>query len=182
MVSNFNPLDCFFKEDEENSDILHSQLIGKIPFAKVDDILNHTTKYANLVDKPSKELYIAQNIDTQEQRANERETTKKTTSKKTTIRSYNNIEFIIEGANLVGYIGTKEEFNDLEDGMLLKGFELMAKCQLGGLKNRGFGVVEYTITTDDDAKRVILKSKKNEANIYDPLVETFYYSFPRFSW
>ena len=177
MVSNLEPQNKFWKETKEG--YRYSALKGVVTYTKKDDLLvtGSVSPYVGFVDAEDREEYLEINADIQEARANARQKEDGDAEKikKANIQSFNKAECIIIGANLTTYLGAKEELTPVEYGMMLKGLELMTKQQLGGLKNKGYGVVSYSITKEDESSsRTVIESSKNEENIYNPNTETFY--------
>jgi len=176
MVTNFEPTDKFWRDGKEG--FRYSGLRGVVSYTKKDDLLTTgSVDSIKVVSDEDKEEYLEMNADIQEARANAR--VKKDESadkiKKANIQAFNKAECIIIGANLVGYLGAKDELTDVEYGMMLRGLELMAKEQLGGIRNKGYGVVSYTISKEDNnSSRDVIVSSKNELDIFNPIVETFY--------
>lgn len=172
----FTPTQFFWSDSEKHPDQKYSRLIKRAPYAKVDDLIGSGTEYASLVSDDLREIYNETVIDTQEERANERKNKSETKTKKETIQSWNEFEYIVAGTELMAYTSSKKELTQLEKGALLKGLSLAVRRQLGGFESKGYGVAEFTIESIDEngIARNVITSRKNEANIFKPIVETFY--------
>ncbi len=177
MISNLEPVNKFWRENQETG-ARYSGLRDSLMYIKKDDILDGGAldKYSAIVSDDDKDDYISRNSDVQEARAIAREKVKNTGSEtekiqKESVKSYNKAECIIIGATLVSYVGKKSDFTQIEKGMLLKGLELMMSQQLGGIKNKGYGVMSYSVVTEDaGSAREVMSSSKNELDIYKPII------------
>lgn len=180
MVSNLEPSNKFWR-DANDGDYRYSGLRSSVTYTKVDDLIKAgvNDKYSGVVSHANKEEYLEINSDIQEARALAREKAKKGDKsekiKKASIQSFNKAECIIIGATLVNFIGEKIEFTKIERGLLLKAIELMMSRQLGGLKNKGYGVMSYSVQVEDETSiREVMSSSKNDNDIYNPIVSKQY--------
>jgi CRISPR type IV-associated protein Csf2 len=175
MVSDLIPIDKHYRV-KEGSDTMRSKLINFETYTKKDELLNGAkTKYGRILSEEDIAIYNEDNDDVQEARKNARETKSNEKVVKHSIQSFNQREWIITGTEFEAFIGSKDDFTDIEKGMLLVGLEAMMSKQLGGIVSKGFGIMEYNITTEvEDGNRDVMGASKNSNNLYAPNVVTQY--------
>ncbi|MDQ1339794.1 MAG: hypothetical protein QG567_948 [Campylobacterota bacterium] len=179
MVSNFEPVEKFWRETEKG--FRFSGLVDTLQYTKKDDLISGSTvdRFTLVVSDEDKAEYVELNGEIQEARAEAREKIKSGGDaekiKKASIQSFNKAECIIVGAELDGFIGEKAELTQVERGMLLKALELMMGEQLGGLRNKGYGVMSYAVKQESEGSvREVMNSVKNENDIFNPIVNTMF--------
>jgi CRISPR type IV-associated protein Csf2 len=171
MNSNLNPTNKMYRV-KEGSDTMRSRLIGYETFTKKDDVTGEIGR--RYLSEDEIDEYLEDVADVQEARSKERDSKEKGT-KKLSIQAFNAREVLKEGTELVGYIASKDNFTDIEKGMLLVTLEGMMKRRLGGGSNNFKGVVTYKITTEVyGGVRDVMSSKTNDANLGNPIITTNY--------
>lgn len=175
MISDLVPVDAKIVDGKYGK---YSKIVQTANYIKKDDLLNgETSQYSKILTDEDIEQYNEDNEDVQTARKKEREDEdSKSSVGKLSIKAYNAREYIVPGTVLVSHIGSKIEMTSIEKGALLCGVEKMMKKQIGSTQNLGFGVMEYTITIENEngGTSTVMTSVKNENNIYNPIVETFY--------
>jgi len=174
MNSNLVPEDKQYRE-QAGKDTLRSKLIGYETFIKEDSVGKEIGK--KFLSQDEIDEYLEDVSDVQEARAQERNSKDGSEKKvkKLSIQAFNAREFIQTGAELIGYIGSKENFTDVEKGMLLTMMEKMMPERLGGGSNNFKGVVTYKITTEvDGGVRDVMSTEVNSNNLSNPIITTNY--------
>jgi len=184
IVHDFIPTENFmnryYEWDTENGKWYKSELIGIDGIVKNDDVAdyNHYARFFTIDDvtfwtekskENQKERKIAKEMAKNENNGDDKD---KKEVKKTDIKNLMSREYVIPGTEFISYMKFKEELTDVEFGLLLKGLKNALKKQLGSIKSKGWGVVSYNITNNDEQETLV--SYPKNGNLVDIAVEETY--------
>jgi len=175
IVHDFIPAENFMNKyyecDTENGKWYKTDLIGIDGIVKNDDVAdyNHYARFFTIDDVT---FWTEKSKENQKERKIAKESDDKKDVKKTDIKNLMSREYVIPGTEFISYMKFKEELTDVEFGLLLKGLKNALKKQLGSIKSKGWGVVSYNITNNDEQETLV--SYPRNGNLVDIAVEETY--------
>jgi len=168
IVTHLEPEDALIKViEKDDTSFAISQIVKRMIFIKKDDILQKT-KFGRFLTR--EDVIAWENIVTKSQEKRKEERKKdieliQEKTKKEAIQSILAKNYIIPNVTFKGFLSTKFDLTEIEEGMLIKGFEKLVHQMLGSSANLGFGICDWDITLNDTGSKIIAKSK--DENIFE---------------